>query len=372
MSARRYLAWFSMTFLFFCVLTAGLNLVVDPYLVFGSPRVKGFNQVKVDINEFVRTAKAYHPFGAGTDVLIAGNSRVEMGLDPSHRCFSEIGLEAYNLGIPGAGVEQQLNYVLNIIYAQPVSNIFLSVDFVDFIVEKGRSSPAGNDVITTNLLERRFDGSINPAYSWTNARTRFQALLSLGALVSSAKTIALQGESRPDRLENGFNPARDFAKATAIEGPGALFAQKMDALEKRFAHDLDYRYSDGTLVREFQSLSRFLEIAAREGIDVVLFTNPFHESFWRLLAKRGFRDMHSDWLEEIRSLARSAPGSVAFWDFSADSKYVHEAVPAPGVRAAPLQWFWEPSHYRKALGDKMLDSMLSHVCRSESQFGTRL
>ncbi|MBU2676968.1 MAG: hypothetical protein KJP16_07770 [Gammaproteobacteria bacterium] len=350
--------------------TALLNYVVDPYLAFGSPRINRFNAVKTEINDYVRTAKAFEPFRYETDVLLAGNSRIEMGLDPDHACFTKLGLHAYNLGIPGAGVGQQLNYVLNVLYVQPVKRVFLSVDFVDFLVSEGAAPPPKDSVVTTGNLPRRFDGSDNPDYAWTIAKTRFQALLSLNALTSSVQTVFLQGAAyRPDRLANGLNPAKDFVYVTSLEGPGALFELKMASLRERLASPLSLHYSDNTLAGDFDLFARFLDIAAVQGVEVIVLTNPFHEWFWDLLRMQGLFDAHADWLEEIESRVRSAPGRVTLWDFSADSEFIRESVPLPGVKAPPLEWFWEPSHYRKSLGDKMLDSMLAKDCGSQASFG---
>jgi hypothetical protein len=372
MSARRYITWFAVTFSALAVITAMLNLFIDPYLVYGSPRIKGVNQVKTEINDYVRVAKAFEPFRRDTDILLAGNSRIEMGLDPDHACFTQLGLRAYNLGIPGAGVGQQLNHVLNVVYAQAVQRVFLSVDLVDFLVSEGSATPPQDSVIVTGNLPWRFDGSDNPEHTWATVQTRFRALLSLNALSSSVQTVLLQGAYRPDRLANGFNPATDFAHATSLEGPGALFEQKMASLRERFASPKSIHYADGTLAHEFDLFSRFLAIAAVKHVEVVVLTNPFHERFWNLLRERRLLEMHADWLAEIESRVRKAPGRVTMWEFSADSEFIHESVPPPGVKSPPLDWFWEPSHYRKSLGDKMLDSMLATECGTQASFGRQL
>lgn len=105
---------------------------------------------------------------------------------------------------------------------------------------------------------------------------------------------------------------------------------------------------------------------------MVALTNPFHEQFWSLLREQGLFEMHADWLAEIGNRIRSAPGRAIIWDSSADSEFIHEPVPLPGVNAPALNWFWEPSHYRKSLGDKMLDSMLATECGSKVSFGRQL
>ena len=146
----------------------------------------------------------------------------------------------------------------------------------------------------------------------------------------------------------------------------------MATLRERFESSKSIYYADGTLVRDFDVFSRFLDIAADNRVEVVVLTNPFHEQFWDLLRGRGLFEMHAEWLAEIESRVRNAPGQVKMWDFSMDSEFIHESVPPPGVKGPPLNWFWEPSHYRKTLGDKMLDSILAVDCGSPVSFGRQL
>jgi hypothetical protein len=61
-----------------------------------------------------------------------------------------------------------------------------------------------------------------------------------------------------------------------------------------------------------------------------------------------------------------------FWNFSGDSAYIHEVVPPRGVKSGPLHWFWEPSHYRRQLGNLMIEAMLADGCGTQDAFGARL
>jgi len=103
-----------------------------------------------------------------------------------------------------------------------------------------------------------------------------------------------------------------------------------------------------------------------------LFTNPLHASFWSMLQRHGHLAYYDDWMQTLVSRLRAREDAqLQFWDFTVDSPYIHEDVPPAADRSGPLQWFWEPSHYRRELGDLMLDSMLSGSCGTEVQFGKR-
>jgi hypothetical protein len=319
--------------------------------------------------------KKYQPLLASHNALIVGNSRVELGIRPTHDCFRHNGIEAYNLGIPGAEVRTQLEYALNLVHQQPISTVFLGLDFTDFISMRQQPNTDQSPTAGQANGEFRFttSGEHNPGYRWVVLRDYFKSLFSLDALVASIKTIALQGRNAADRDNAGFNPARDFAAAVSVEGPHALFAQKMASLQAKYARPWYFRDTQGQPNRALGELNAFLDIAAARGIKVYLFTNPFHDSFWELLRTEGHMPAYEDWMREIENLLRKRrSGEVQFWDFARDSAYIHERVPAAGVRSGPLQWFWEPAHYRQELGDLMIDAMLSDTCATGIAFGRRV
>lgn len=375
MTPRRYTILIALFFIGFAACTVVINYLIDPYLMLGVERRRGLNQVKVAINEHVHLSKAYHPTFNNWDTLIVGNSRVEMGLDPRHRCFTSTSARVYNLGLPGAGLRGQLEYALNIIYAQPVRQVYLSIDFVDFLMREGRpaSGVAINWSTNTGRLRYAFDGSGNDDYIWTSLVDHYRALFSLGALISSVRTVALQSLGQSDRDDHGFNPAMDFRASVAIEGPHALFSQKMQMLKEKYSQSWSLRYEDGSLSSDFSVLDRFLDVAEEKGVRVIMFTNPFHEQFWRLLKDEQLAEQHQEWLELIVDrLQKRGSDNVEFWDFSADSAYIHESVPGAGVKGDALKWFWEPAHYRRELGDLMLEAMINESCEQQRDFGVRL
>jgi hypothetical protein len=183
----------------------------------------------------------------------------------------------------------------------------------------------------------------------------------------------MQSSASADRDDLGFNPARDFEEAVRIEGPRALFDQKMLDLQKKYSTVWYLRDADGRLDPAFQDLDVFLTITAARGIKVYLFTNPFHEKFWELLQNEGHMSSYEDWMKSMEDLVQKHQNEgVIFWNFSEDSSYIHEVIPAEGVKSGPLQWFWEPAHYRQQLGELMIDAILSDRCDTDVAFGRRV
>ena len=56
-ASRRFLLWLAISFALVCAAAAGLNYLVDPYGLFGTPRIQGFNAIKPAAAERVRVTK---------------------------------------------------------------------------------------------------------------------------------------------------------------------------------------------------------------------------------------------------------------------------------------------------------------------------
>jgi hypothetical protein len=59
-------------------------------------------------------------------------------------------------------------------------------------------------------------------------------------------------------------------------------------------------------------------------------------------------------------VAKDGGGAVPLWDFSDYSEWTTEPVPASGDRKTPTRWYWEPTHFKKALGALMVRRMFDH------------
>jgi len=357
------------------LLVIGLNAAVDPYAITGAPRIAGLNEHKNLINDYIRLMKKYHPSQGRHNALIVGNSRVEMGLDPAHHCFREAGVNVYNLGVPGAPVQMQLAYALNVIYQQDIDTVFLSADLADFVWAESLDDfgliPL--EEYSVEGFELTAAGKPNPDHMVPLFLDYYRCLFSLDSLIASISTLVGQTSAGPDRDEAGYNPARDWANLVQIEGPRALFDIKFNELNRYFFMQWYMFDRQGRIDPSFADLAVFLDIAMKQGIKVYFLVNPFHQSYWDLLREGGHMPMYEEWLDELKAIVARYPAeSVSFWDFSGDSPFVQEPVPEPGRNSAPLHWFWEPSHYRQELGDLMLDSMLSESCGTQVVFGEKV
>jgi hypothetical protein len=70
------------------------------------------------------------------------------------------------------------------------------------------------------------------------------------------------------------------------------------------------------------------------------------------------------WKRSLRNTAlglelRRTQQAFELWDFADYSSLTTEAVPAAGNVQVRMQWYWESSHYRKPLGDQVLNRIFA-------------
>src|SRR5512139_1430773 len=378
-SHKRFIWILAVTFLLFCTLGAGFNCLVDPYGLFGTPRIAGFNELKPTASERVRVIKPYMASRARPKVVIGGNSRPEMGLNPQSSCWQDADKPVFNTGIPGADVFMQTRYVQHAVESGRAQRVLLGVDFLDFLVDS--SQPTGE--IDWDGLGKSFDGRLNlrakngfgTNISLQKAEDIFGGLFSLVALGDSVMTIASQRDKNAaTRREDGFNPALEYRSIIRNEGQSVLFMQKNLELRKGLQQeDIGILDVHGRPTVAMEALRRFLAWAKMRGIDVVLFINPYHSDYLVQIEMTGKWRLLEEWKRQLASTAKEH--AVPLWDFNGFDRYSTEVPPAPGDRETELHWFWEPAHYRRELGDLMLAAMLDQPCGIASpsgQFGVKI
>lgn len=370
---RRFFLAFAATFLLACLLGAGVNYLVDPYGLFGASRIAGFNEKKPASSERVRVIKPYLASRARPTVVIGGNSRPEIGLDPQSACWEKADKPVFNMGVPGADVFMQTRYAQHAAERGKSRRILFGVDFLDFLVDV--SKPTGS--VDWRLLGKNFDGRLGPgnAPSLQRMEDAVSGLFSLAALADSATTVAAQRDAHSaTRREDGFNPGLDYVPIIRSEGQSVLFAQKnreVRALLRR--QNLGVLDADGRRTLPLEALRRFLQWAEAEGIEVVLFINPYHADYLVQIEASGKWPLMEEWKRQLTAAADEY--GIALWDFNGLDATSTEAPPAPGDRKRMLEWYWEPAHYRHELGDLMLAAMLDRACGKGTRppgFGVRL
>ena len=364
------------------VLASAFNALVDPYAIFGAPRIVGFNDAKPYAGDRGRTGKLHQVLRIEPKGLIVGNSRPEMGLSPSHACWPEAARPVYNIGLPGLTVYNQVRYAQHAQAAGAAAVLMIGVDFLDFISPQRWSTdprawpPVGNEPDSEPFT---VDPEGRPVGNFDLARIAdfVHAALSLDAFGHSLITVARQsGQAVQTRTPTGFNPAETFYQPIIrTEGQDVLFQQMNQAMATRLGNSEWHLYAEGEdWSFSLESLQRLLRQSREAGTETIVFINPYHAEYLLLLEAGGVWPQFETWKRRLLQLAQAE--GAALWDFSGFDRYSVEPIAGLASDADSLDWFWEPAHYRRELGDIMLSNIWREHCPAGEadapDFGARL
>ena len=368
---KQFLGVFTVSFLFVCTLGAAFNYLVDPYSLFGTRRIAGFNERKPTASDRVRVVKPYMASRAQPRVVIGGNSRPELGLNPQSACWKASEQPVFNMGVPGASVFMQSRYVQHAAGGRAHLVLF-GIDFFDFLTDASKPTEPVDWVQLEKSLEGRLDLAQSGA-RWNE--DFFSSLFSLKTVSDAVVTLASQNNPYSSTLyENGFNPGLDYVPIIKNEGQAVLFSQKNQELRKTLQQPhLGVVDVSGQQTEALQALRQLLVWSKHRGIQLVLFINPYHSDYLVQIETTGNWRLFEDWKRQVARLADEY--AVPLWDFNSIDQYSTETPPGFNDKHTILRWFWEPAHYRREIGDRMLAAMLSRPCErsgTHDRFGRQI
>lgn len=356
---RSYLATMLAAALAVVCLVGGFNMLVDPMGVFNAPKWPGVNAVKPYLmhhRELVRFYKARRWCG---DLAILGNSRAEIGFDPSSPAFAAAGLKPFNHAIAGTGLSTSHRQLLWLEAEKCTpQTIFLGVDFFDFL---GGATPRPLQNLQTHPIPALDTGF------WT------EAVFSLTGLRDSVATLVLQRDRfAATTTDRGFNPLLEYVPEAQRSGYFPLFRQRASENLTHWARrPARLRPVAGGPSEDEAVLGAILAQGQSTDSKMVLIIYPYHAQVRLMVERLGLGALFADWKRQVFEAAQQQSGKgakIELWDFSGLSPETLEEIPAKGDRATQLRFYWEGGHFKKELGDRLI----SRVLGGPGEFGVRL
>lgn len=342
---RRYgLRLFTLTAVFLALI-AGFNGFFDPYEVLRTPRITRLNQVKREKDIQVRLFKTVAVNRLEVQSLFLGSSRTEFGLDTHHPGLMNQ-QPGYNLAITGGNMYEVRRYFDHAITTQPeVKEIVLGIDF--FMFNQFRQN-------TPDFKEERLETRD------LFAEDVFEILLSKQAVISSLKTFK-NSFMRPNNPGFFYENGRRNPDSTIEQ---VYFNQAVIPRFRMVLRDFLARpdlYGTYELSPDYlEDLQAIITTSQQRGIRLHLFISPSHAMQWEAIRVAGLWSEFEDWK---RAMVNLSP----VWDFSGYNSMTTEAI------ADPMQYYIESSHYRKELGDLVLNRILDYQPETvPSDFGLLL
>ncbi|WNB77500.1 hypothetical protein [Methylomonas koyamae] len=356
---RRFLKWLACSLGFGILAVLVFVVFVDPYDLYRIYNTKGVNAVKPVLARYVDEIKLARAVKLQPDTLILGNSRAEIGLDPESPALKKKGYSAYNLAIRGSAIvtaQRQLDYL----FSKDIKpkRILIGVDFVDFV------NPDGALKLGVDSIAPETDHFAIDNYFW-----RFDSLFSMSSLKDSISTLFIQNDGEAATMtERGFNPLNEYIPLARNEGYFVLFRQRAEENAKTYLR----KQRGGLDESGFANLRAILRRAAQTEGDVVLIIYPYHAQILALFEETGLMPIFVQWkkilVEEAEKFRQSSQlGRIRVLDFSGYAEWQCEKIPAKGDLKSTTHWYWEAGHFKKALGERILERALAALETTDVQ-----
>lgn len=346
---------------------------IDPYDIFGAPRTAGLNQLKARASSYAHLTKPYQIERAHPKTVMIGSSRVDIGFDPTLAQWPAAARPVYNFGFPNTSILNMQSQLVQALAAGSVHTAVVALEFQDFLRNR-IDSPREPDEI-----ERRFMALAREKHDLGRIRQTavdgLSGTVTLSALMDSIGTVAQQRQfGAGDVTDDGLTSELPYVALVSSDGYHELFAQKdINLLQARQHATRQLAKLKPDEFLELTYLRNLIDFCRARQIELKLVIPPYHVDYLEIIHLSGLWDRFESWKRVLTELVQGyheKPGSVVvLWDFASYDEYTTEVVPGRGDRSATMKWFWEPVHFKKALGDIILSRMLGGDSRD---FGVEL
>lgn len=354
-----YLRWMCVSFLILIGTVGIVNIFIDPLGVFASPRIANVNAIKPYLDHHRELSRYQRAIRVCANTGIFGNSRAEIGFDPENATMRKQGWSAFNYAIPGTRASSSLQQLLWLKQQNCFpKNILLGIEFFDFL---GGAAPQPLPTLQTASAPKR------------DVKFLSEAVFSITGLRDSLSTLALQRSQFPaTTTARGFNPLFKYIAEVSQSGHYALFRQRAEENAQNWSGKVMQLHAEnGGVSNDEAMLDAILARASNSGSTTYLIIYPYHAEIRLMIERMGMGQLFSDWKKIVVENAEkyaATGGAVEVWDFSGLAPETIETIPSKGDKQTQLTHYWEAGHFKKELGDLIIDRIIG----KQNNFGIRL
>lgn len=344
---KRYLWKLATSFIGAIIATGLINLIIDPYGTFRIVDIRGLNHIKPYPDHNLETIKAHAVRHMSPDALILGNSRAEVGFDPTHDAWESAGYHSvYNAAIAGTSPSTAWNQLQKVAQRQSLKFILLGIDFFDFPIEPDKKVTPSTKQSNSKLDDVR----------WT-----LSATLTVQAMIDSVATLRRQFQENPQQLTmQGFNPLLEYKDIAKMEGYWSLFRQRLEDNARNHGRKPANIFLSGTQSSPtFDDIRRIVRWSAENNTKLRLVIYPYHAQLLLLIDEVGLWPTFEEWKRQILRIVieeslKLPQSNIALIDFSGFSEFAQDAIPSKQDKKTATKWYWEAGHFKKELGNHIL------------------
>jgi hypothetical protein len=321
--------------------------------------ISGWNEIKPVAEDRAIAAKTYLMERAHPNTLLLGNSRIEVGFNPASPAWPSSMQPVFNAGLGGQTLAISAKMLEDALAVAGLKHVLVGVDFLDFLRVDPSPVPSGPIEAgpEQTRMRVRSDLSVNPDAFAARAQDMLGATLTLDAITGSVTTILAQHTAAPATMtQSGFKPLNEYVGYVKLHGFRDLFDQKQRDYVARFRGYPHPDFIEPYRTPSFRYLREIVTTALDNDCSLTLIIYPYHAWVLDLLREDGLWESAEAWKRALVKVVASLDPMkrVRIFDFSGYNKYSTEPPPLRGDLRTELHWYWEPGHFRPALGDQII------------------
>jgi hypothetical protein len=331
---------------------AALNYQLDPYLIhqWNTPELQRMQPGRERLSAW---GKTYALARFKPAIVYVGNSRTELGLPTGIAAFA--GQEVFNGALSGASLSDAMAMVRHAATVGNLKAVAWGIDAPSFSME------IGNTDFDRELVAK------GPLYLWRRALLNLKRAVTLDMTADSIRLLkgTFSGNCRSSLALQGQRD--DVCMRERIDGWGGT----KTAIVPRVR---EYIRGTGPTAEAMQALDDSVAGLCRGGTSVRLYVNPTHAMTSDALYWAGKWPELENWQTQLADLGarhRARGCDVRIYDFSGFNSVTTESIPQVSSRP-DMVYYWEPSHYRKNVGQMILSRMFGDGAGVPDDFGVEL
>jgi hypothetical protein len=337
----------------------GANYLIDPYAVSGFPLPHGWNAIKPTFGDHHVLGKPFVVARRKPMAVVFGTSRENHGIDPEYAAWPTPAGSRFNMAMDAANIADVERLFEHVIAVGDLKEAVIALDFLNMF----DANTHGAVDFDTQLL-------VSPQHPRALAMLNTLRYFASWAMFRDAvETLRHQDPALVEFEPTGRRNSLVFENAAKRFGQRHMFLfseTRYFRARLNLPRERRYSFGDPQGKSTLQPLANILDRAAGRGINVRLFVAPVHARQLEVYRRLGLWDALERWKRAVASVAegsdlRDTPGRFALWDFSDYSELTTEAVPERGDLTRRMRFYWESSHYTKALGDLVLDRIFGRA-----------
>jgi len=341
---KRYVIHYLAFVVVFSALVVLFNLIINPYAIFQNHYIPISAKPAALVQ--MRLYKAYEVERFQPKTIILGTSRAGVGFDPNHAYFKH--KPAYNLALDGANIYEILKYLEHANQHNHLQEVLLSLDIMSFNVHMP-NKPDFDEKRLTKQASLLFDKQlISSLYSISATQDSLKTLLK--RFDKTLPTMTELGQTTEDALITYKNVHRGHYNTSKYSE---------STYTNEVYHPLAIENENNSTFARFAELLRYCH---DNHIKLTMIIPPHHARHYLLLDSLGYWETYEEWKrklvyynEQIASFYHVSAFSL--WDFTAFNQFTTEYVPEKDNNDYDMSWFWESSHFKKELGNVILNEV---------------